>query len=256
MPGYRSGCVVTPTLVCTTRHELPVAHVRVDGQLSLATAPRLRACMLKCLAEQPTAVIVELESVAVVDELALTVFRAVVRRAAAWPGIPLLLCTDRHELTSLLRRMGIDRHVTVCASPREARELAARRPPPARVREWFPPVSASVPVARALVAGACRRWELPGLLSAAELVTSELVGNAVVHAGTPVDLTVTRWSRFLHLAVRDYDQHRPRRVGTSGAIESSGRGLVIVDAVASSWGCSRTGDGKVTWASLALPASS
>jgi anti-sigma regulatory factor (Ser/Thr protein kinase) len=82
------------------------------------------------------------------------------------------------------------------------------------------------------------------------MVASELVTNAVRHAGTPIELVFTRGSRYAHLAVRDYDQRRSKLVGPDGETEPGGRGLLLVEAVSSSWGCTMLPDGKVTWASL------
>jgi hypothetical protein len=84
----------------------------------------------------------------------------------------------------------------------------------------------------------------------AGLVATELVGNAVRHAGTPIDLVITRTRWHLHLAVRDYAAQRARLVGSNGENEPGGRGLLIVEAFTTSWGCTPTRDGKVTWATL------
>jgi hypothetical protein len=132
----------------------------------------------------------------------------------------------------------------------QARACATSQPPPARVRRSFAPMPASVPAARDLVAETCHRWRLARLGSVAGLVTSELVANAVRHAGTPLELGLACWGRYLHIAVRDEDPRPARLVGPAGEAEPGGRGLLIVDAISTVWGCTPTGDGKVTWATL------
>lgn len=91
------------------------------------------------------------------------------------------------------------------------------------------------------------------------LVASELVGNAIRHtsaeSGQPLDVTWDRQGDDLVVAVSDGSRLIPRRrdarVDTTG-----GRGLAIVEAIASSWGVSPTPTGKRVWARLRLRPSS
>jgi hypothetical protein len=79
-----------------------------------------------------------------------------------------------------------------------------------------------------------------------------LVSNAVRHAGTPIEVVVARTGRYVHLAVRDYVSRPARLLGSAGEDVPGGRGLLIVDAFTSCWGCTPTRDGKVTWATLPI----
>jgi hypothetical protein len=84
-------------------------------------------------------------------------------------------------------------------------------------------------------------------------VVSELVTNAVVHARTDLLVTVARRARGLYLAVRDGQPERPRLAPAGiGCPDVHGRGLFIVEHVASAWGTVPThdGTGKVVWASV------
>ncbi|BCB81612.1 ATP-binding protein [Phytohabitans flavus] len=243
-------------LRCTPAHEPPLAILHIDGQLTLRNAAQLRTALLKCLAEQPIAILVDVAGLTVEEDLSLTAFMAASRHAAAWPGVPLLVCAPSRDLRAALRRLGADRQLTLCTDLDHGRTVAARRELPAQVRDRFPPAAASVRAARTLVSGACQRWRLAVVVEPARLVTTELVTNAVRHAGTPIELTVTRGRRYLHLAVRDYHQRRARRIGSDGATGPRGRGLLLVEAVSASWGCTLLPDGKVTWASLHLMARS
>lgn len=109
------------------------------------------------------------------------------------------------------------------------------------------PDPTSVTVARAWVASTLAAWGCDGLLEAVRLVTSELVGNAVRHARTPlaVDLDLDRHE--LRVGVTD---------GTPGTVQQvaadleapGGRGLLLVDRVSDRWGCERADGGKTVWA--------
>jgi len=239
-------------LKCAPARDPSLVVLRLVGELNLASGPGFRARMLKSLADQPTAVLVDAAALTVADDIHLTVFVAVARHAAAWPSIPIVVCTPPPQVAKSLVRLGIDRHVLICASLDEGRIRAAGRTLPATVRDRFLPSVVTVGVARSLVEEVCGRWGLSHLAPTAGLVVTELVSNAVLHARTPIELVITRASRQLHLAVRDYAAQAARLVGPDGEGEPGGRGLLIVDALTTSWGCTPTRDGKVTWASLAI----
>lgn len=111
----------------------------------------------------------------------------------------------------------------------------------------------SVARARRLTAAALEAWELDDLADSAVLICSELVTNAVEHAkGASLRLTVTRRPTGVRIAVVDLSRIRPvtRRKDVDG---ESGRGLVIVDAVASRWATDPLRWGKRVWAELDAP---
>lgn len=82
------------------------------------------------------------------------------------------------------------------------------------------------------------------------LLTSELVTNAVVHAGTDLDVSVEVRPDRLRVGVRDGDATLPR-ARTVGPDAVSGRGLRLVESLAWSWGADRGADGgKVVWFTL------
>lgn len=81
------------------------------------------------------------------------------------------------------------------------------------------------------------------------VLTSELVTNAVVHARTPLDVRVNVEPDLMRVAVRDHNPTLPgRRHYTPDAL--GGRGLHLVDAMATAWGAERCRDGKVVWFTL------
>lgn len=89
----------------------------------------------------------------------------------------------------------------------------------------------------------------------AALVVSELVGNAVRHAGVDahehLDVSWSISEQHLTISVEDpSDEHPVLRRAAPDA--PSGRGLSIIAALAVDWGVEPTPRGKRVWATLAL----
>ena len=96
-------------------------------------------------------------------------------------------------------------------------------------------------------------WGVPELADTAELLTSELVTNALLHTtrGAVFDAVLTADLR-LRIEVQDGTARLPgRRREPAAESATSGRGLFLVEALADDWGVQLRGDGKVTWFELA-----
>jgi anti-sigma regulatory factor (Ser/Thr protein kinase) len=113
--------------------------------------------------------------------------------------------------------------------------------------------------ARALLRRQLTEWKIGGdITDTAELLLSELMGNAIQHARSPagrqLDLRIAQYDGRLRLEVADADCARPRP-RDAGAEDEQGRGLAIISALADRWGCCprRHDVGKATWAELVLP---
>lgn len=104
---------------------------------------------------------------------------------------------------------------------------------------------------RAFVRDALIEWHQRGLVDDAVLLVSELTANAVLHAHTSmvVGASWSPTSGVLRVCVLDDDctEPVPRH---PGAAATSGRGLEIVDRVATRWGVSQGTDGKSVWFEL------
>ena len=109
---------------------------------------------------------------------------------------------------------------------------------------------AAVGVARRFVDHTLRGWELDFICADAQLIASELCANAVVHARTAFRITL-RSNGFGFLRMEVLDQNRampsalPWREDATG-----GRGLALIDALATCWGADPYEDGKVVWAEI------
>ena len=112
------------------------------------------------------------------------------------------------------------------------------------------PDPAELRTARQFVNETLTDWGLESICDDARLITSELSANAVVHART--DFRVTLRSDGLgHLRIEVRDGNgRMTSPGPPGQGATSGRGLVLVSALATSWGTQVVSDGKVVWVEL------
>ncbi|MGW2892474.1 ATP-binding SpoIIE family protein phosphatase [Streptomyces griseoruber] len=124
---------------------------------------------------------------------------------------------------------------------------------PSDVAYWFlEPEDAAPRQARQMLRRALDRWGMEDLTDAAELLVSEVVTNAVRYASRPVSLRVLR-TDVLRCEVGDDVPQLPRH-RQSGAMDETGRGLIVVNKLAQRWGATRLSTGKVVWFELALPA--
>jgi anti-sigma regulatory factor (Ser/Thr protein kinase) len=116
------------------------------------------------------------------------------------------------------------------------------------VKVDLPPDLTAAREARAATRRVLPRWRLGAVLEPVLLVVSELVGNAVRHGRPPVDLRLRKAGRGVRVDVHD-EEPTPPIPSTADADAESGRGLVLIDAVASESGVEFIeGDGKVVWA--------
>ena len=100
--------------------------------------------------------------------------------------------------------------------------------------------------ARHFVTRALRRWGLEPLIADAELLASELVTNAVLHAHTDVTVTVAVADGTAEVGVTDRSVDLPEQRDVGWQAEG-GRGLRLVDGVAREWGVTHLSHGKQVW---------
>lgn len=235
-------------ITCEVRTTAPVAVVRLRGELDLGTMRSVHQVLSGALVDQPEALVVDMAEVIVRDRLALSVFAATARRAEEWPGVSVLLCAPSPTAARWLAESSTCRVVPVSTDCAEATR-AAGAASTLRIRARFEPVAGACRRARELVTDACARWNLPDAAGPAALVLSELVGNVVRHAGTPMQVTVTLRRPYLHLAVVDGSSAQARPGGTDLRAEG-GRGLMLVRELTQRWGSVPAGQGKAVWAML------
>lgn len=128
----------------------------------------------------------------------------------------------------------------------------------ARAAASFDPVGRSVATARAFVRDTLQGWGYADVVDDAVVLTSELVTNAVVHAGTSADVLCLRTEDGVRVEVADrYPEREIPIQGTGLSLGSpdreNGRGLLLCAALASRWGIEYTPTYKQVWFQLDLP---
>jgi len=121
----------------------------------------------------------------------------------------------------------------------------------------YQPERQAVGAARRFVRDIIRSWQRNGygpgqesLVDDAVLLTSELVTNAVLHAGTTMRVTCRLADGAVEITVQDYSPAQlipDRQRGTVPAERTGGRGLALPAQLASSWGVTYSPGSKAVW---------
>ena len=120
-----------------------------------------------------------------------------------------------------------------------------------RRRRRFGCAPQSVPAARRFARRALRGADAR-VRESVELMVTELASNCVRHAASAFELTVIRRPRAIRVEARDFGAGEPVMRNPTVAGEA-GRGLRIVDTLASSWGVEQLArEGKTVWFEVAL----
>ncbi|WP_078868741.1 ATP-binding protein [Streptomyces sp. NRRL B-1347] len=158
----------------------------------------------------------------------------------------------------------------------ERQAEADRRHPPGRdtrqprdfraLRLRLPATVSTVPGARHRVRRSLIEWGWGDQVDTVELLFCELLSNAVKH--TPKDLWGREGEETVEVSVRQGHASLLVTVDDAGsdgapvvadspvdALAENGRGLLLVEAMASAWGCRRTRKGTSTWFTLDFPGS-
>jgi anti-sigma regulatory factor (Ser/Thr protein kinase) len=113
----------------------------------------------------------------------------------------------------------------------------------------LPPEPRSVPAARHFTTEALRTLGAADAIDDAELLVSELAANVVLHAHTAMRVSILERAGRVRIEVRDDNPNLPqRRTPDDFALE--GRGVMLVDTVATAWGVNGNHHGKTVWFEL------
>jgi anti-sigma regulatory factor (Ser/Thr protein kinase) len=175
------------------------------------------------------------------------------RHPRDWPGVPVAVTSLGRGGGQTLGTKPLGEHLMVTATLPPALSAILQAARPAVVSRHLAPHPTAPRAARDLVSRTLLEWRLSQQITDACLVVSELVTNAIIHAGTDIDLTLAEHRGSVRLAVRDHSHALPGE--QPGRSDQCGRGLGIVAELASSWGVLPHADGgKVVWAVLAAAA--
>jgi serine phosphatase RsbU (regulator of sigma subunit)/anti-sigma regulatory factor (Ser/Thr protein kinase) len=135
--------------------------------------------------------------------------------------------------------------------------LLARTPaaPLASAQITLRPEPQQVAAGRRFTRQTLTAWQHTELADTASLLVSEILTNAVCHARQTIGLRLHHTAREIIAQITDDNPQLPQRILTAPA-EEGGRGLTLVDALASTWGARLSGTGKIVWFTLAVDAAS
>jgi anti-sigma regulatory factor (Ser/Thr protein kinase) len=113
----------------------------------------------------------------------------------------------------------------------------------------------AVKAARQFITDNLHQWGLDDLIDNFQLITSEIVTNALIHADSDVDLRLREYPDHLRLEVRDTNPTPPIPTPITQTLEQNqhaehGRGLNIVDTLSTQWGNTPSGRGKTIWVDI------
>lgn len=116
----------------------------------------------------------------------------------------------------------------------------------------LPPHTASPAKARRFVESALQTAKLDEPAMTAALLVSELVTNAVLHAGTRIEVEVRVHAGYVRVGVTDGTSAHARPQSTPRPdVAAVGRGTQLLDELADGWGTdSRASGGKTVWFEL------
>jgi len=120
------------------------------------------------------------------------------------------------------------------------------------VTSTLAPEPRSAGAARATVRDTLERWGQPDLADTACLLVNEILTNAIQHARCPIRMHLCRAANEIIVEVTDDSPQFPER-RLPGDDEEDGRGLQVVDALATSWGTRLAVPGKTVWCTLRIP---
>ncbi|MBT2472366.1 SpoIIE family protein phosphatase [Streptomyces sp. ISL-66] len=129
----------------------------------------------------------------------------------------------------------------------------------ARAAASFDPLGRSVAAARAFVRDTLQGWGFADIVDDAVVLTSELVTNAVIHAGTSAEVLCLRTEDGVRIEVADRYPERELPLQLPGERpyadpdRESGRGLMLCAALATRWGVEYTAAHKHVWFRIDLP---
>jgi anti-sigma regulatory factor (Ser/Thr protein kinase) len=243
------------TMVCRIESRFPVAVAVLQGTLDYSAAIETAVTLQGCLAEQPVMLVLDTAHLEVASGSAGRPLASLVRNARRWPGTRVAVGAASPAVRELFAGQVDEDAIEFYPSTSEAVAAGRRIPVAPRETVELSPTRDAPAASREVVARACQRWRLGRWSRLTQLLASELVTNAVVHARTPISFTLRQVDGALQVVVRDGD---PRLVRQPPAgpyrlpAGEPGRGLLLLSTLADDWGCAPTSDGKVTWANIAL----
>jgi anti-sigma regulatory factor (Ser/Thr protein kinase) len=118
----------------------------------------------------------------------------------------------------------------------------------------LPGEAESVARARVFITTTLAKWRAtPASSDDARLMVSEVVTNAVMYSDGDIELCIRRHGDVAHIEVHDESSSQPNPGDPGRAGAHGGWGLLIVQALAASWGIEQIEhDGKIVWFEISV----
>src|SRR3954469_17401179 len=205
-PPRRRGCEMSSDDLGLTverlRRDDGAWVLAVSGEFSLRSAGSVERGVSKALADTGR-VLLDLSGLRLTWAPVVRVFPSILARAGGWPGARLVLFGAGPELARSMTALRVSTTVPVAPHEAAAHRLLERRPPAVTRYTDLDRAQSPLPGARLFVEAACTDWQCDAVREDAVLVASELVSNAVLHAGTGCRLTLRYTALGMTVAVRD-----------------------------------------------------
>jgi CheY-like chemotaxis protein len=204
------------------------------------------AAVTAAMVHQPDVVVLDLGLPDLAGHEVLTGLRA------AAPNAQVLVYTGSVSRDHFVLTPDVDAYFTKDRGVADLVELIVKLTAPGRrsARLDLGPGVRDVRLARQFLVAHCARWGCQDIVADAELVVSELVTNAIVHAGRCCELAIAFRSGWLRIEVTD-DAGGGPEVQAPDARSEHGRGLLLVSAMTTAWGVEPLpAGGKLVWAAL------
>lgn len=249
----------TPRITCVNEPSRAVTRVAVRGHWDSRLRDEVSRVVQACVAETPDALLVDLAGLHDPDGDSAPTWRTAARFASEnEPPVAMTLCAVRSVLQQRLSTGALGQSTVVLGDTADTAFATTRQEVDGIRRQHLvlPPQPSACVMARTMAGDACFAFGLGSLAHAVRLTVSELVANAVVHAGTDLDVWVSVRGAGVHVAVQDGSPRLPRLLDiepwrSGQLLDQPGMGLRVVAAAATAWGALPTRAGKIVWATFA-----
>lgn len=226
------------------------AVLRADGVLDSSTYRSLRDSVIKAALDEPKAVIVDVDGLAVPSPSAWSVFTSARWHVNIWPDVPIMLVASDIRDRRTIARCGVARYVPVHPTCHAALRAAddfnwhSRR----RGRAELPRSRTGIRMARTMINDWLTAWSSDRLMPVASTVATVFIENVLEHTESSPVLIVKSCQDTVTIAVED-GSHRPAvRHEDTGSGADIVSGLAIVSVLCRAWGSTPTSSGKTVWA--------
>jgi signal transduction histidine kinase len=221
-----------------------VSTIVVWGPFQTGYPTRLNGLVRQCLSDRPRAILLDLLGVTSLDGQ-LPIVLTVLNRSVARDGARLVVSAGPNVMSILTHTAR--RELSLYGTRDEAQRMALLALPPTMMWWSLRAATKAGEYTSTAVSEACLAWNIPDARDKLGLIASELVANALEHAGSPVEVSLSLQQGYVHLRVRDNSRDHPVVRPHAGA---RGRGMRVVEDSATTWGVTDRTDGKVVWAVL------